>query len=47
MVPAAKAGDFATVLDCLSKMANIDVKVVRPMYTCNVFLMLIRSCLFH
>ena len=27
MVPAAKAGDFATVLDCLSKMANIDVKV--------------------
>ena len=27
LVPAAKAGDFTIVLDCLSKRANIDVKV--------------------
>jgi hypothetical protein len=36
LVPAAEEGDLATVQDCLSKMANIEFKVVRSMPTCDV-----------
>ena len=36
LVPAAFKGDLATVLDCLSKKANIETKVVRSILACAV-----------
>jgi hypothetical protein len=36
LVPAAQEGDLATVQECLSKKANIDVKAVRSRFTCDV-----------
>ena len=36
LVPAARHGDLVSVQDCLSKMANVETKLVRCIFNCDV-----------